>query len=259
MKREKSVSEQRIVEHFSERVLQYDNITTWVNNVDILKKMVELLPEEKKKYLILDLGAGTGVVSKYILHNYKCPVEITAVDCCSLMLEEIREPQIQTIEANIEKMPFSDNLFDIVISRQCLHYVDNLDLAMSEVRRILKNSGIFILAQIVPYDIATATYWKEVISIRQPLRKWFFTSGEWNELIKKFEFEILNNSKYSHVGSINKWVKKYNITELKQIDSYKKKLLYADENYKHTYSIQICDDDISYIAYWHIVKCIIYK
>ena len=127
--------EESIVEHFAKRSIKYDSISLWVKNETILENMLNFLPKDEKKYKILDLGAGTGAVSKYILNNYKKSVEITAVDNCLPMLEKINEQKIQIVESDVGRMPFLDHSFDIVISRQCLHYVENIDEAMSEVRR----------------------------------------------------------------------------------------------------------------------------
>lgn len=247
--------EQNIIGHFSERVKQYDNISAWVTNKEILNMMVELFPEEKKEYCILDLGAGTGAVAKYVLENYKNATCITALDCCLPMLKKINQSQIKIVEANAEDMPFENETYDIVVSRQCLHYIDNLDLALGEVRRVLKESGIFVLGQIVPYDAETANYWKNIVKIRQPLRKWFFTAEEWNRKLEDNGFRIIETRKCSHKGSLIKWIQKYNISDENLIYTYQKALLNADENYKKIYEVERVGNDFVYNAFWHIVKC----
>lgn len=252
--KEQENTEEKIVEHFSMRSVWYDSTSTWVKNEDILKKMIHFLPEEKKRYRILDLGAGTGAVSKYVLEHYDESVVVIAVDCCKSMLEKIGHPDIFAVQANVKQLPFLDHSFDIVISRQCLHYVDDLNTALTEVKRVLKNKGIFVLAQIVPYDIKTAPYWSEVTKIRQPLRKKYFTAEEWNEVIKDIGFKVLLCDRIVHKGSVNKWAKKYSISKQDIINQYRSKLLNADENYKAVYCVQIEENDISYNTFWHIVK-----
>ncbi len=64
---------ENIVEHFAKRSMQYDSTSLWVTNETILEKMSLFLPEEDKRYKILDLGAGTGAVSKYILNEIANP------------------------------------------------------------------------------------------------------------------------------------------------------------------------------------------
>lgn len=251
----KDGNKQNIIEHFSDRVKQYENMSTWVTNKEILNIIVDLLPKEKKKYNILDLGAGTGAVAKHVLENYQNVLNITALDCCLPMLKKVNQSQIKIVEANAEEIPFENHSFDIIVSRQCLHYVDNLDLALKEVRRVLSEKGIFLLGQIVPYDIETANYWRDIVKIRQPLRKWYFTAGQWNAKLEENGLKILELRKCSHKGSLKKWIQKYNISDQDLIDIYKRKLLNADDNYKKIYAIERTEDDIVYNAFWHIVKC----
>lgn len=246
---------ENMIEHFKERSMKYDSASLWVKNKAILNEMMRFLPVDNRKYKVLDLGAGTGAVSKFIIKNYKDDIEVTAVDCCLAMLEKIDEPQIQIVEADVADLPFPEQNFDIVISRQCLHYVTNLNRVLSEIRRVLKPDGIFILGQIVPYDSRTAQYWKEVVRIRQPLRKWYFTAEQWNEKLMQNDFKIVQTSNCVHKGSVDAWIEKYNITNQSLIDKYKKMLLEADNYYREIYSVQERGEDITYNAYWHIVKC----
>ena len=189
--------------------------------------------------------------------SYKKSIEITAVDCCLPMLEKIDEEQIKIVEADVSEMPFSNHSFDIVISRQCLHYVKKLDEVMSEVRRVMKKDGVFILGQIVPYDSITAQYWKKIVQIRQPLREWYFTAEQWNQKLMQNNFKILQSDQCVHKGSVNMWVKKYNVTDHRLIEEYKRMLLEADHYYKQAYSVRLRENDVTYNAYWHIVKCIL--
>lgn len=253
------MDKQDIIEHFSMRAVSYDSISAWVKNEKILKRMIQFFPEGDKDYCILDLGAGTGAVSKYILNNYKGNVKITALDFCSSMLEEINDARIQTVEATAEKMPFSDNSFDIVISRQCLHYIENLDETLLEIKRVLRKDGIFILGQIVPFDVITASYWRKIIQIRQPLRKWYYTTEQWDEKLIKNGFRIAQRCGCTHQGSVSKWIAKYNITDQELIDKYEMLLRDADDNYKNVYSVRESNSDILYNAYWYIIQCEIEK
>ena len=43
--------------------------------------------------------------------------------------------------ANVEKLPFPDNMFDTVINTMAFTGYPNGDKAMSEFRRVLKNGG----------------------------------------------------------------------------------------------------------------------
>ena len=52
-----------------------------------------------------------------------------------------------------KKLKFTDQQFDAVIVIGAIQYVMNIDLCIKEIRRVLKNDGIFILAQTNSFTI----------------------------------------------------------------------------------------------------------
>jgi SAM-dependent methyltransferase len=53
---------------------------------------------------------------------------------------------VLALRADIEDLPFPDGSFDAVIANHMLYHVPNLDRALSEVRRVLKEGGRFYAA-----------------------------------------------------------------------------------------------------------------
>ncbi len=47
------------------------------------------------------------------------------------------------VRAKAEKLPFKNRYFDAVTSFEVLEHVDNLDLVLKEIRRVLKPKGVF--------------------------------------------------------------------------------------------------------------------
>ena len=100
-----------------------------------------------KDNTVLELGSGTG------LHTYSLSLtgaKIIATDISEEYLDVLMQNALKkriynvtTKIANIEKLPFEDNYFDIVASAGSLSYGEenNIDL---EVRRVLKPGGYFI-------------------------------------------------------------------------------------------------------------------
>ena len=98
----------------------------------------------------LDLGAGRGI-SSYALAQDGWSVTALEPDPSPLVgAEAIRRLakesglSISVVEDYCEKMPFSDNEFDLVHGRQVLHHAKNLDLLCREVFRVLKPHGRFV-------------------------------------------------------------------------------------------------------------------
>lgn len=242
---------QDIIRHFSARAQNYGKSLDWVNDENILDMIIECIP--KRRGTILDLGAGTGVVAKYILKRCEEGCRIVALDICKDMLDQINETKIETICSGVEELPFEDGSFDVVVSRQCLHYVEEVEKVLTEVQRILKPNGVFILAQIVPFDEATSSEWESVIKIRQPLRKWYFTSEGWNELAERNSLNLQLSYTYAKIASVEKWASKYSHNN-DMVQKYKQKLLSMNEEYKEKYAVLEVDGDIIYKSFWHIAR-----
>ena len=100
---------------------------------------------------VLELGCGTGSmwVGKGDLVK-KCGKLILS-DFSEGMLEQTRETlkdlkgiEYQTID--IQKIPYEEHTFDIVIANMMLYHVPDLQKGLREVRRVLKEGGRFYCA-----------------------------------------------------------------------------------------------------------------
>lgn len=244
-----------IEEHFSNRSNVYDAFGTWVNNDTILSSMASFIPESQDRSIdIVDLGAGTGAVSKYILKEYPFEKSIIAVDICADMLEKISGFAIERCVASLESLPFDDNNFDVAVSRQCLHYIEQMEQAIKEIKRVLKNNGVFILSQIVPLESQSKGYWSKVINFRQPLRRQYYSEKDWIAALFSEGFIPLSIERYSLRGSVKKWGSKYNISDSSLIDEYKRLLLEAPSQFTEEYNVSQKGDDVQYDSFWFVAK-----
>lgn len=102
-----------------------------------------------KKCKVLELGCGDGSIwkinYKYIPENW----DIYLTDFSKGMLEDAKKNLSKQKErfkfeiVDIEKIPYEDESFDVVIANHMLYHVENIDRAMIEVNRVLKKQGIF--------------------------------------------------------------------------------------------------------------------
>lgn len=247
-----------ISKHFSSRSNVYDTLGNWVNNESILSSIEACIPKFPQKLLnVVDLGAGTGAVSKYILEKYPYSISISAVDICPDMLSKIENAEIKKYIASLDSMPFENGIFDVAVSRQCLHYVEDLKQAIREIKRIVKKKGIFVLSQIVPLDTNMKEYWSEIIRFRQPLRKHYLSEPDWINLFICEGFKPLLIERFSHRGSVKNWANKYNIDDLSIINEYKRLLINAPEQFIKEYNVSQDMDDINYDSFWFVAKFIL--
>lgn len=97
---------------------------------------------------ILELGCGNGRHWSSRLGKLPKETSLTLSDLSLGMLAEIRKyfPYIQTEQIDAQSIPYSDNTFDFVIANHMLFHIPDLEGALSEIHRVLKNSGTLYAA-----------------------------------------------------------------------------------------------------------------
>ncbi|MEI1375144.1 class I SAM-dependent methyltransferase [Nostoc sp. UHCC 0926] len=95
---------------------------------------------------VLDLCCGSGQTTQFLV---KFSQNVTGLDASPKSLERARQnvPLASYVEAFAEKMPFADNLFDVVHTSVALHEMqpEQLRKIINEVYRVLKPGGVFTL------------------------------------------------------------------------------------------------------------------
>jgi len=112
----------------------------------IWRKQVAKLVNPQSGQTILDLAAGTGASSVAFL---KPGVRGVAADFSNGMLEEgrRRHPEIEFVFADATALPFQEAEFDTVTISFGLRNVENTELALSEMLRVLKPGGKLVVCE----------------------------------------------------------------------------------------------------------------
>ncbi len=99
---------------------------------------------------ILDVACGTGIVSRLAWAAVAPSGAVTGLDVNSKMLEVAHkvareeDVPIEWREGDAANMPFRDGQFDAVICQHGIQYFSNRDVALAEMRRVLKSRGRLI-------------------------------------------------------------------------------------------------------------------
>lgn len=95
----------------------------------------------KKKFKVLDLGCGDGL-NTHVLSQMGVR-DVTGVDISDKLLKLAKKlnPKNKFLLSSAEKLPFKDNMFDIVLVDSVFHHFMSYDKAISEIRRVLKQKG----------------------------------------------------------------------------------------------------------------------
>ena len=105
--------------------------------------------------LILDLGSGTGYGARALARRFK-KAQVHQLDLSEKMLAISRHQSRSLFSrqhylcAGVEHLPVSDNSADLIFSSLMLQWCNDLDRVFSEIRRVLKNGGVFVFASFGP-------------------------------------------------------------------------------------------------------------
>jgi len=93
----------------------------------------------------LDIGCGTGVFTDLIVSTCS-PATVVAIDPSEPQIEIARKKAIaQRVDfrvADSQKLPFSDNTFDIVVSALVINFISDRSQALAEMCRVCRPHGV---------------------------------------------------------------------------------------------------------------------
>ncbi len=106
---------------------------------------------------VLDIGIGTANFYEHLPDYYK--YEIKGVDINAEFVKVLNERGIETLEVDISKnpLPYKDESFDFVMCDSILEHTLNPKLLISEIARVLKPEGHFIM--VVPNATSIQRRW----------------------------------------------------------------------------------------------------
>ena len=116
------------------------------------KKIVDLIElKSKKKNIILDLGCGTGDISNEIIkkpsfnNNYLGCLVDPNIEMMNYGLKKLKSKNLVWLASYGEKLPFKNNTFDLVTMSFSLRNVENLNITLNEISRVLKKMVSFFV------------------------------------------------------------------------------------------------------------------
>ncbi len=83
---------------------------------------------------LLDIGCGMGFMFDFT----EC--DLTGIDPSKNLIEKSRHKD-KILLGKAEKLPFKDNEFDIIVSITAIHNFDNIEKALKEMKRVLRDKG----------------------------------------------------------------------------------------------------------------------
>ena len=129
-----------------------------------MRQFVSLLAHKRPDMKILEIGAGTGGATAVMLETLgagkvACFSQYDFTDISSGYFEKAEEKfqewrsLLQFKKLNIEISPkdqgFEEGSYDLIVAANVLHATANMNMTMSNVRRLLKPNGKLLLIEIM--------------------------------------------------------------------------------------------------------------
>lgn len=136
---------------FDQVAPRWDELRKNYYDESIKNKLLEL-QILSKQMTVMDLGSGDGFLSRAIAGLVK---KVIAVDISGVMLRELERKvqsdgidNIHTLESDGRDMPIANAEIDVVCASMYLHHIDEPELAIKEMYRVLKPGGKVFLGDL---------------------------------------------------------------------------------------------------------------
>lgn len=99
---------------------------------------------------VLDVGCGTGMLSEQLLSALPS-CRLAGIDLSPAMVERARARlagRAEVREADAERLPFHDGVFDLVVCNDSFHHYPDPDRAAFQMWRVLRKGGALVLGDV---------------------------------------------------------------------------------------------------------------
>ncbi|MBD3380014.1 MAG: methyltransferase domain-containing protein [Candidatus Omnitrophica bacterium] len=187
---------------FSIRVDTFEKAANWMLDPSLLEAHLRAAGEPSEgSDKCLDLCCGTGIVGRALKQKGWQP---TGIDVTREMAERCSD-FFPAVTGSIESMPFEDASFDLAVLRQSFMLVDE-KAALSEIRRVLKKNGVFILSQSVPFSRRDNEHYRKVQIKRHINILRYYTADDLIAECEKHGFRTTGTEYLRVRESVNHWL-----------------------------------------------------
>ena len=143
----------KVIDVLSQIIPVYDRVNRFISfGKDLVYRREGILKTVESNDIVLDAGAGPGVMSQILLQSVQDTGNLVLLDPLKVMLSQARK---RVVDKNshfslgvFESLPFRDKSFDVVMTGFALRDAGNLYVSVMEVHRVLKDGGRFLIVDL---------------------------------------------------------------------------------------------------------------
>lgn len=194
---------------------------------------------------VLDIGCGPGHTALLFATRAK---QAVALDPARAMLDQARalanERRLDNLSfecASAEAIPFPDDSFDRVTSRQSAHHYLDLRAALREVARVLRPEGRFVLIDTFAHEEASFDeFLNRIELLRDPSHVRDYRVSEWREMFAEVGFSLRDLQHWDIPLEFEDWVKRSRTAD-REVAELRRRFEDATPETRARFHIRGCD------------------
>ena len=173
--------------YFEEVAINWDNMREEFFSVQVRNKAFDIV-NFNKDMVVADIGCGTGYITEGLIDK---GLKIIAVDQSDKMLQIMKDKfrnynHIDYLIGNFDQIPIATNSIDVAFANMYLHHVDEPEIAIREIYRILKLGGKLIITDLDKHNFSflkTEHHDRWMGFERIDVEKWYTEAGFKNSIV----------------------------------------------------------------------------
>ena len=160
---------------------------------------------------VLDVACGPGILSAAVA---KAARDVVAFDLTPQMLQKAAQrcaeaglDNVTFREGTATELPFADAAFDAAVTRLSVHHFDRPKRVMSEIFRVLRPGGAFVIADVSSSEVAAEAELQNAIEIlRDPSHVRMLPGSELAALVRGAGFAIESLTSWDKPREFEEWM-----------------------------------------------------
>lgn len=170
--------------------------------ITIVDSLIEKIDHPDNITNVLETGCGIGLLASYFSNKYSWKIAGTDLDPDQIVRAKENNKENELVnfyESDAEHLPFGSNKFDLVLSSLVLHHIPAWNNVFTEINRVLKPGGHYIIYDVALLPVLTKKGFKNILEKHMGV----YAVKDIADHLRKKNFEIVNEEKLKSTFLMN--------------------------------------------------------